>query len=400
MKKTILKIALLIICLISAVLPYFFSQNTYAENISTQNIEEQLEENVENQLSDIDTTLFDKFIYSLDGNSYKIFGSATFLDKLKNIISGNLSTDYGSVFAIIAELFFSEAVKLLPVLASITAIAILSNLLSMAKSGKTNTGDIVHFVCYLSIVLIVLNMIYQLLTNLTKTLNLMNQLMSLIFPIILTLMTASGSTASSSIYQPAVALLCGSVTSIIINIIVPLFIASIILSVVSNLTENIKVSKFSDFFKTTGNWITGILFTVFMAFLSIQGITASTYDSVTIRAVKYAISNSIPIVGGYIKEGFDLVLGSTVLIKNAVGVTGLILLFCYIITPILNMVVCCLGLKLTAAICEPLSNQKVPNFLQSVSKNFSLIIVAFISVAFMFFITVMLLLMTSNSVLI
>ncbi len=401
MKIKAFKIIMLMFCICVSALPYVFSGGrAYAAPENAVNLEQQLEENINDQLADIDTTLFDKFIYSLDGNSYKIFGSSSFLDKLKNILSGNISIDYGSVFGIITELFFSEAVKLLPVLASITAISILSNLLSMAKSDKTKTGDTVHFVCYLAIVLIVLNMIYQLIKSLMQTLTMMNELMSLVFPVILTLMTASGSTVSSSVYQPAVALLCGSATSVIINIIVPLFIASIILSVVSNLTDNIKVSKFADFFKSAGNWITGILFTVFMAFLSIQGITASAYDSVSIRAVKYAISNSIPIVGGYIKEGFDLVLGSTVLIKNAVGVTGLILLFAYIITPILNMLVCSLGLKLTAAVCEPLSDAKVPSFLQSAAKNFSLLLAAFISVSFMFFITVMLLLMTSNSVLV
>lgn len=402
MKKKVFKIILLIFCIAFSALPYInFGTASAASSVeNTQDIEKQLEENINSQLSDLDTTLFDKFIYSLDSSSYKIFGASSFMDKLKNILSGNISTDYGSVFGIISELFFSEAFKMLPILASITAISILSNLLSMAKPDKTKTGEIVHFVCYLAIVLIIMNMIYRLLISLLSTLTIMNELMSLVFPIILTLMAASGSAVSSSVYQPAVALLCGSATSVIINIIIPLFIASIILSVVSNLTDNIKVSKFADFFKSAGNWITGILFTVFMAFISIQGISASTYDSVSIRAVKYAIGNSIPIVGGYLKEGFNLIIGSTVLIKNAVGVTGLILLFAYIITPVLNMIVCSMGLKLTAAICEPLSDEKVPTFLHSVSKNFSLLLAAFLSVSFMFFITVMLLLMTSNSVLI
>jgi stage III sporulation protein AE len=137
-----------------------------------------------------------------------------------------------------------------------------------------------------------------------------------------------------------------------------------------------------------------------MAFLSIQGITASTHDSVSIRAVKYAISNSIPLVGGYIKEGFDLIVGGTLLIKNAVGVSGLVLFFCHIITPLMSIIICSLGLKLVAAVCEPLCDPKIPAFLQGVAKNFSLLLAAFVSVCFMFTITVMLILMTSNSVMI
>lgn len=382
-----------------AVLPYTVS-NVYAADKPQGNIEEQLKDNVEEQLNDIDTSIFDKFIYSLGGESYKIFGSSTFKEKIQNVINGDLSTDYGSIFSIIIDVFFSETVKMLPIMASICAISILCNLLTIVKSNNAKTGEIVHFVCYLSIVIIVLNMIFQIIKNITGTLNVMNELMSLVFPVILTLMMASGSTVSSGIYQPAVALLCNSITNIFIGIIIPLFVASIVLNVVSNLTDNIKVSKFADFFKSTGQWIIGITFTVFLAFLSIQGITASTYDSVSLRAVKYAISNSIPIVGGYLKEGFDLILGSTVLIKNAVGVTGLLLLLSYILAPVLSMIVCSLGLKLTAAICEPVTDAKIPAFLHSAAKSFSLLIAAFLSVSFMFFITVMLMLMTSNSVLV
>jgi stage III sporulation protein AE len=400
MKKKAVKLILLGVCLCFCIMPYISCKSVNAAAENTEDVEKQLQDNVDEQLRDIDTTLFDKFIYSLDGDSFKIFGSSSFLDKLKSILSGDISTDYGSVFSVLAELFFSQAIRLVPLLASIAAIAILSNLLSVAKSEKSKTGETVHFVCYMAIVLIVLNMIYQIVKSLMDTLSVMSEFMGLLFPVLLTLMTASGSAVSSSVYQPAVALLCGSATAVIINIIIPLFIASMVLSVISDLTDNIKVSKFADFFKSAGNWITGIMFTVFMAFLSIQGITASTHDSVSIRAVKYALNNSIPIVGGYIKEGFDLVLGSTILIKNAVGVAGLILLFAYIITPLFNLIVFSLGLKLTAAVCQPVSDAKVPSFLHSASKNFSLLLAAFISVSFMFFITVMLLLMTSNSVLV
>lgn len=400
MKKSVaIKIISLAAAIFAAICPYTV-ENVYASDAAETSAEQKLEDSVKEQLDSLDTSGFDEFINSLDGESYKIFGSQSFKEKMEKVLKGDLSTDYGSLFSLITSLFFSETLKILPVIASICAIAILCNLLSTIKPQKAKTGEIVHFVCYLSIVLIVLKLIYQVVENLALTLNVISNIMSLVFPVLLTLMTASGSTASSSIYQPAVALLCTSITSVFTGIIVPLFIASIILNVVSNLTDNIRVSKFAAFFKSAGQWVTGIVFTVFLAFLSIQGISASAYDSVSVRAVKYAINNSVPIVGGYIKEGFDLILGSTVLIKNAAGITGLLLLLAYILAPVLNMVVLSLGLKLSAAVSEPVSNEKIPSFLYSAAKSFSLLIAAFLSVAFMFFITVMLLLMTSNSVLV
>ena len=364
-----------------------------------QTVEELLEENVNSQLSALDTGIFDKFIYSLDERSHKIFSAATFGDKLRTVVSGGLSTDYEGVFGVALAVFFDEALGLLPVLASICALAIFSSLLSFAKADGSKSGDTLHFVCYIAIVLVVLNVIFQLVTGLTAAIDTITQFMSLVFPLILTLMTASGSAVSGGIYQPAVALLCSSVAGIFSAVIVPLFTASIILNVVANFTDNVRVAKFAGVFKSTGQWITGIAFTVFLAFLSIQGIQASTYDSVSVRAVKYAIGNSVPIVGGYIKDGFNLILGSTVLIKNAVGVTGLLLLLSYVIAPVINILVCILGFKLAAAVIEPLSDAKTPNFLHSVSQSFGLLMAAFLAIAFMFFVTVMLMIMTTNSVL-
>ncbi|NLK18079.1 MAG: hypothetical protein GX304_06165 [Clostridiales bacterium] len=395
-KKFALKIIILLALAFTAIFP---AGQAFAED-EKKDVEEQLQESVRDQLKDLDTSLFDKFIYSLDEPRYRIFGAGTFKDKLLKVISGEVPADIEDTLSVFAEIFFAEALRAIPIFASIAAVAILSSLLTFAKSEKFNSGQIVYFVCYIAIVVIVLNIIYQIVKNVNSNLKVMNELMGLVFPVLLTLMTASGSAMAGTIYQPAVALLCGSATGIIINIIVPLFVGSIILSVVSNLTDKVKVSKFADFFKSCGQWVTGILFTVFMAFLSIQGITASTHDSVSIRAVKYAISNSIPLVGGYIKEGFDLIVGGTLLIKNAVGVSGLVLFFCHIITPLMSIIICSLGLKLVAAVCEPLCDPKIPAFLQGVAKNFSLLLAAFVSVCFMFTITVMLILMTSNSVMI
>ena len=395
-KKFALKIIILLALAFTAIFP---AGQAFAED-EKKDVEEQLQESVRDQLKDLDTSLFDKFIYSLDEPRYRIFGAGTFKDKLLKVISGEVPADIEDTLSVFAEIFFAEALRAIPIFASIAAVAILSSLLTFAKSEKFNSGQIVYFVCYIAIVVIVLNIIYQIVKNVNSNLKVMNELMGLVFPVLLTLMTASGSAMAGTIYQPAVALLCGSATGIIINIIVPLFVGSIILSVVSNLTDKVKVSKFADFFKSCGQWVTGILFTVFMAFLSIQGITASTHDSVSIRAVKYAISNSIPLVGGYIKEGFDLIVGGTLLIKNSVGVSGLVLFFCHIITPLMSIIICSLGLKLVAAVCEPLCDPKIPAFLQGVAKNFSLLLAAFVSVCFMFTITVMLILMTSNSVMI
>lgn len=49
----------------------------------------------------------------------------------------------------------------------------------------------------------------------------------------------------------------------------------------------------------------GLSITIFTFFMSAQGLSSAVIDGVSFRAAKYAITNSIPIVGGFLKDGFD-----------------------------------------------------------------------------------------------
>ena len=245
-------------------------------------------------------------------------------------------------------------------------------------------GDIIHFVCYGVVITLVMTAVVNLLKMTTSTINGLRSQMEVVFPILLTIMTAIGGTASVSIYQPAVAFLSSGIMHIFTVVLMPIFIFSLVFTIVSNLTSTVKLDKFTKFFQS--------------AFLAIQGITASTYDGVSIRTAKYAIRSYVPILGGYLSEGFDVIMASSVLIKNAVGASGLLLMFASVLSPIVKIVVCIFILKLAAAILEPLTDQRISDFIYSVSKSLSMLIVMILGVAFMYLITVGLIMCTANFV--
>lgn len=398
MKKT-RKISLLIILLLAA-LVLFSGQASAVGEEGTNSVEEALEEELEEQFSALDTGMFEDFLAQLDENTQSLYGNITLEELVQKVLAGD-AANAEVFFEQMVQFLLSQLLAFLPSLISVIMIALLGGLLNGMRArflGK-NTGEIVHFVCYLSIVLIVISVLIPLMNLAGRTVQTLRDLMNLLFPLILTLMTASGGVMSGNLFQPLSAVLSNGVSAIVASVVLPVFMAVTVLSVLSNLSDNIRLEKLIDFFKSAGLWLNGICFTVFFAFLSVQGITAAGYDGISIRAAKYAIGNSIPIVGGYLKEGFDLILGSCVLLKNAIGVCGLLIILSIVILPLLQILLFSLGLKLTAGICEPLADQKIPAFLTMVSKNLSLLIAALLGVAFMFFITVMLFILSANAVL-
>lgn len=371
-----------------------------AEDNDTENLQAELEETIYSQLENLDLAKIESVLKGLGDDQLEVFGVSSFGDKVKKIVSGEFADGQQSIFKAIINLIFDDVLAFVPLLASIIIISIICGFLSNLKSDSSGkgVGDIIHFVCYGVVISIVMTAVINLIQMTGKTINGLRSQMEVVFPLLLTIMTAIGGTMSVSIYQPAVALLSSAIMHIFTSVLMPIFIFSIVFTIISNLTSTVKLEKFTKFFQSTFKWIIGGIFTIFMAFLSIQGITASTYDGVSIRTAKYAIRSYVPILGGYLSEGFDVIMASSVLIKNAIGASGLLLMFSNIISPIVKIVVFILVLKLAAAILEPLTDLRISDFIYTVSKSLSMLIVMILGVAFMYLITVGLIMCTANFV--
>ena len=399
-KHILLKNALIFVCVICIFLYQFFPQISivYAEDSSESELETQLEENITSQLDKLNFGDIEKILSSLNSSESEIFGDSSFKGKVESIINGSFANGQSSVFTAIVNLVFDDILKFIPLLASIIVIAIICGFVSNIRSenNSKSVGDIIHFVCYGIIIVLVMTGVVNLIKVASNSINSIKGQMEIVFPILLTLMTAIGGSASVAVYQPAVAFLSSFIMQIFVSVLMPIFIFMLVFTIVSNLTSTVKLEKFTKFFGSTYKWIVGTIFTVFMAFLAIQGITASSYDGVSIRTAKYAIRSYIPLLGGYLSEGFDVIMASSMLIKNAVGASALILMFSSIISPIIQIIVFSLVLKLASAILQPLTDSRISDFIYSIGKTLSLLVTMIIGVAFMYLITTGLIMCTAN----
>lgn len=401
-KRRYILILLIIFLAILAIIFPSIKHITNAENVaedelSQEEILQEIEDELGNQLDNLDMSSIENLLDSLTDEELALFGEKGFLDKITSLLSGEI-TQGSSLWTSILEIFFDSLLEIIPFISIIIAVALLGNLIQGLKPTKSekSISNLIHFVTYGIIVVIVLSIVVKMITMTTNTIFTIKNQMDAIFPLLLTLLTAVGGTVSVSVYQPAMALLSSVIINLFTYVLMPLFIFSIIFSVVSNLSNTIKLDKFTSFFNSTFKWITGLIFTIFTAFLSIQGITAGSIDGISIKTAKYAIKSYVPILGSYISDGMGVILASSNLIKNAVGASGLFLLLASIITPILQLVLFMLALKLVSAIIEPLGSKQIANFVSSLSKNMTLLIVTIVGIAFASFITIGLVMCSAN----
>lgn len=383
-------------------IPFGFEKNVALAEVSSEEseLEKELKEEVSSQLSHLDFSEVETVLDTLSKDAKKLFSSENFMTKVSNIISGEYAEDSKSFFSSVTGIFWKYLKNFLPIIATIISIAILGGMVATLKpvTGGKSIGNIVHFVTY-GIVIIFLGTTVTGIVNLTKTTLLsLKGLFDGIFPILLTLLTALGGSVSVGIYQPAIALLGNLFVSLITYFLLPLFIFSIVFSIVGNLSNGTRLDKFVSFLQSLFKWCIGLSFTIFLGFVSIQGVMAGAVDGLSIRTAKYAIKSYVPIVGGYVSDGLGIIMASSSLIKNAVGGVGLFLLLSTIVSPILNIAIFMLALKFMAGIIEPIGDKKISNFISDLAKSMSMLIALLVAVAFMYVVLTGLVMCSANLV--
>ncbi len=357
----------------------------------------QLNDEVKNQIADFDFSDLNELLESQD---FVVTDDVSFREIVENLINGNYKADSSTILGKVVKTFFGQVSSVLPIILVILAIAILSNIVASFQPSTTSStiANLVHFVCIAVVIVLlvaVVKNVYQMTTNCIN--NMANQ-MAILFPILLTMMTAMGSVVSASIYQPVVAILTGGVTAIFTKIIYPIFILSFIFVVLNSLSSDIKLNKFISFLNSVFKWSVGLVFTIFAGVLTIQGISAGKYDTISLKATRFTMKSYIPIIGGYLSDGLDYVLLSSLIIKNAIGVAGIILVASTIIVPIITILAFKLGLQFVAGVVEPIGNTKISNICEDLSRVLLYPIVVILAVAFMYILSIGLIMCTVTGV--
>lgn len=384
------------IMIVWVVLLLIVAGNMFADTFAEGS--EDLNGSMEEVIDHLDTEKLQEYLDSLTQEQREAFGS-NFAEKLKSLITGDFSLDYGSIFSALPGIFFDQISGLLPVFCVICAVSVLCGILGRFKSSfaERGTSKMIFFVGYSAVLVLILTSLSGIVQDCGSTVHSLQVQMQAIFPVLLTLIATSGGSVSVAVYQPAVLFLSEIIVDIVAGIVFPLAAMICVLNMVGNMSQEIKLKNFSNLFASVIKWVLGLSLAAFTVFLTVQGITSATYDGLSFKAAKYAVSNTVPIIGGFLGSGFDLVIAGSVLIKNSVGSCGIFLLVIVLIVPLVQLIAYNLFLKLAAAVTEPIGDAGISNFLSSLSGTVNYFTAGLLAVGFMYFITVLLLICSSNT---
>lgn len=348
---------------------------------------EELREEVRKLLEALDTEELEAYLETLPQ-----YEAGSIKEALESIVTGDFSLDYASLWQSVLALVWEEGKVILPAFAVIIAVALLSGILNSVRGSflRGSMAEVIHFAAYLCVGAALLSVLISVLQAGFSAIESMQRQMEIIYPILLTLMAASGGAVSAGIYRPAVAFLSSAVCEMFSAVVLPTSVAVIVLTFIGCLSDEVKTTKLGDFFKSLNKWLIGLTLGLLGIFLTVQGISAAQYDGLSLRAAKYLVSGSVPIVGGFLSGGLDLVLAGSALIKNAVGSFAVFLLFGVILRPVLLFAAFQIFLRLSAAAAEPVGG-KISAFLSRLASDCGFFIAGLCCIAFLYFLTLVLL---------
>lgn len=349
--------------------------------------------------SQLDALNLSTFIKEGENYTKEVFEGLDIQTLISSAISGDIANE--DIYKSILKLFGEEVIYSIKLIAEILIIIIIHSILkSISESlGSQSTAQIAYYVEYILIVTLVMSNFTNLISSIENSISNMVGFLNTLIPILMVLVVSTGSTISAGIIQPILLFSIILIGNIINLVIIPVMMISTIIGIISNISEKIQIAKISKFLQSSTLWLLGIITTVFISALSLEGSLGSSLDGVAIKGIKAATSGLIPVVGKALGDSVSTVLGCTSVIKNAVGVVGIIILIGICAVPIIKLTVLTILYSFTAAISEPIADKNIVKVLEQISGTFKVFLGIMFFIATLFIIGISITLKISNSAL-
>lgn len=380
-----------IVCLfITIILINFPIQNIYAntnENDSqNQTLAEQQEEFGIND-----------FIQESEQYTGEFFEDIDINEILQDALKGEVNND--NILTKILSLFGKEFMSALGAIAGILAIIIIHSILKSVSDGleNDNISKLIYYVQYILIITIIMSNFSDIVKIVQDTSNNLVGFMNILVPLLMTLMIYTGSITTTTILEPITLFLINFIGNIIQTILIPLVLVVVSLIIISKISDKVQIGKIAKFLKSGIVWFLGIILTVFVAVVSLEGTLSSSVDGITAKTTKAVVSSAVPVVGKILGDAVDTVLGCGIILKNAVGFVGVIIVVGICIVPILKLTILTIAYKILVAITEPIADGKIVDLLEQIGDVFKIFLAILCSLSVLLIIGTALVLKISNT---
>ncbi|MDU7472002.1 MAG: stage III sporulation protein AE [Paenibacillus macerans] len=284
------------------------------------------------------------------------------------------------------------------ILVTIVLLSIFSMILETLQTAfeRNQVSKVAYSICYLVILVLAINSFHVAITYASNAIGGMIDFMMAMVPLLFTLLASMGGAVTVTVTHPLVVFMVHAVGTAVHTIVFPLLFFSALLHIVSSLSDKYKLTQLADLLRSISMALLGVLLTVFLGVISVKGIAGSVTDGVTLRAAKYLTGNFVPVVGKVFADATDTVISASLLVKNSIGLVGVIILLFLCAFPAIKIITLALIFNLSAAVMQPLGDSLIVTCLETIGKSMLYVFAALAAVGLMFFLAITIMLTAGN----
>ncbi len=353
---------------------------------------------LEKQANETDTDQVEAYWKKMTGEYGGFFPEERVPSFMDLIIPGGDGFSLSSIFKGLLNFFFHEIIYNGKLLASIIILTVFSLILeSLQNAFERNTvSKTAYAISYMVLIIIAINSFNVAIGYAKSAITSMIDFMLAMIPLLLTLLMSMGNVASVAVMHPLIIFMIHTVGTLIFTVVFPLLFFSAVLHIVSSLSDKYKVTQLANLLRNIGVALLGFMLTVFLGVISVKGATTSVADGITIRTAKYVSTNFVPVVGRMFSDATDTVIGASLLVKNSIGLAGVVILLFLCAFPALKIMALALIYNVCAAIMQPLGESPIAACLETIGKSMIYVFAALASVGLMFFLAITILITAGN----
>lgn len=196
----------------------------------------------------------------------------------------------------------------------------------------------------------------------------------LFMPVMAAAFAAQGSISASAALYAGTALFLSVLGKMITAVFIPLIYLFLAISSAGSAFSDDLLIKIKDMMKGLISWSLKTILTLFTTYMGITGVVSGTVDTASLKAAKVTMSTVVPVVGGILSEASESILVSAGVLKNAIGIYGVLAILSVFCRPFLKIGLQYLILKYTGVICGLFVSKKISGLIEDYSSALGLLL--------------------------
>ncbi len=369
-----------------------FSFPVYAEQDADEKTRQELSEGVAETLNSLDLKKLEE-LFNESG-----FSGKELLPTLKELASGSgdgfTANDFFTVLK--NAFFYALKTKLATGIEIVLVFMLLSVLKNLAAEKFGGAARAAFYAGYAIACVLALSIMYKTVATVKGALSEMSQINETLTPLLYALLTGMGSGRISSVMNPLMSVLTGSVFAIVQKAVFPAVLIMTAIAMADNISEQIDLSGFYNAGLKAVKWFLGIVSIVFIAFMTVKGMSGAALDGIYFKTAKYTVEQMIPVVGGMFSDTFDTVMSCGLITANAIGGVATAILAAKLAVPIMSVTADMLIFKAAGAAVLPLGHKNSSKMLFASGNMAELLNITLLICSLMSFISLCLLIGSIN----